>query len=148
VLLAVTLVACHREERRARDVVMPEPTATSASDNPYENNAWALAEGQTLYQWFNCIGCHAQGGGGMGPALMDDAWLYGSRPADVFASIADGRPNGMPAFRQRLSTQQLWQLVTYVRAMSGHARLDVPPSRTDHMQARPSMLAMPEPSSP
>src|SRR4051812_816874 len=37
---------------------------------PFENNAYAVAEGQKLYEAFNCVGCHAHGGGAIGPPLM------------------------------------------------------------------------------
>ena len=39
-----------------------------------------IAEGQRLYNAFNCVGCHAHGGGAIGPALMDDLWIHGSDP--------------------------------------------------------------------
>jgi cytochrome c oxidase cbb3-type subunit 3 len=71
------------------------------------------------------------GGGGMGPALMDDKWRYGSESQNIFATIMDGRPNGMPAFRGRISDEQAWQLVAYVRSMSGWVAKDVAPGRTD-----------------
>ena len=48
---------------------------------------------------YNCSGCHSHGGGGIGPALMDDEWIYGSDPENIFATIVEGRPNGMPTFR-------------------------------------------------
>ena len=38
----------------------------------YENNAYHINQGSRLYRWFNCNGCHANGGGSIGPALMDD----------------------------------------------------------------------------
>src|SRR5204862_1075855 len=87
--------------------------------NEYEENAYALSEGQHLYDYFNCVGCHAHGGGGMGPALMDDKWIYGYNPGQIFASIVQGRPNGMPAFRDRIVDYQVWQLAAYVRSLSG-----------------------------
>jgi hypothetical protein len=55
---------------------------------------------------YNCSGCHGQGGGGMGPALMDDKWRYGSDPANIYATIVQGRPNGMPAFGGHLRTSR------------------------------------------
>jgi cytochrome c oxidase cbb3-type subunit 3 len=103
--------------------------------NPYENNAYAVSQGKQLFTWFNCVGCHAHGGGGMGPPLMDDKWLYGSRPEDIFATIVEGRPNGMPSFRDRIPEQQVWQLVAYVRSMSGQLRSDVLPGRNDELQS-------------
>ena len=55
----------------------------------------------------------------MGPPLMDDEWIYGSEPENIFATIVEGRPNGMPSFRGRIPDYQVWQLVAYVRSMSG-----------------------------
>jgi cytochrome c oxidase cbb3-type subunit 3 len=92
-----------------------------------------MAEGKRLYTVYNCAGCHANGGGGMGPALMDDRWIYGSAPANVYQTIVEGRPNGMPSFRGRISSTQVWMIVAYVESMSGQAPIDVMPGRTDHM---------------
>lgn len=119
---------CKREERRFRD----SPTSAEV-----EKNAWATGEGARLYQWFNCVGCHAHGGGGMGPPLMDAKWLYGSSPDDVYRSIAEGRPNGMPAFRAKIADEEIWQLVAYVRSMSGQLAIDVAPGRQDSLSAKP-----------
>jgi cytochrome c oxidase cbb3-type subunit 3 len=149
-VLAASLVGCEREARRFRQPATkasaPEAArveqiqATGAAaggerPGPYDANAWSVAQGKRLYVWFNCNGCHAQGGGGMGPALMDDKWLYGHRPQDVFASIAKGRPNGMPAFGERIAEQQLWQLAAYVRSMSGLIAEDALPGRSDTLHA-------------
>ena len=37
--------------------------------------AWHVSEGKRLYDGFNCTGCHAYGGGDIGPPLMDDQWI-------------------------------------------------------------------------
>ena len=34
----------------------------------------------------------------MGPALIDRRWTYGSEPGDIYDTIVQVRPNGMPAF--------------------------------------------------
>ena len=87
--------------------------------NPYENDAGAVAQGKMLFNAMNCVGCHApMGGGGMGPPLSDHAWIYGSEPAQVYLSILQGRPNGMPAFAKALPPDAIWQLVSYVRTLS------------------------------
>jgi cytochrome c oxidase cbb3-type subunit 3 len=105
---------------------------------PYDRNAWAVSEGKRLYAWYNCVGCHANGGGGMGPPLMDDQWIYGSEPAQIHATIVEGRPNGMPSFGGKIPDQQIWQIVAYVRSLSGQLPKDVRSTRTDHMSAHPS----------
>jgi cytochrome c oxidase cbb3-type subunit 3 len=85
---------------------------------PYYDNAQAVATGRQLYNRFNCVGCHFNGGGGIGPALMDDTWIYGGRLDQIHASIEQGRPNGMPAWHGKLTDEQIWQIATYVRSMS------------------------------
>jgi cytochrome c oxidase cbb3-type subunit 3 len=152
-LLPLILVAaCHREQREARPIATEtgrfEPAVTASltagisangpvAMDPYRGNAYAMGEGKRLYEAFNCVGCHAHGGGAIGPALMDDRWIYGSEPANIFSTIVEGRPNGMPSFRRRLADYQVWQLVAYVRSLSGLAPIDAAPGRDDHMAVRP-----------
>ena len=143
---------CKREERRFQ-VAPPLATQIDAKQlsplhaggasssklvkNEYEENAPAMSEGKRLYENFNCVGCHAHGGGGMGPALMDAKWLYGSAPEQVFATIVEGRPNGMPSFRGKIVDYQLWQIVAYVRSMSGLANKSAAPGRNDDLKGKP-----------
>ena len=151
---AVALVACEREQR---SFSTPIPNAQRAASterlsgnqpglaqtggvksaagpgSPYESNAYGVAQGKHLYRWYNCSGCHANGGGGFGPALMDADWRYGSEPAQIYQSIVQGRPNGMPSFGGHIPEDQVWQIVAYVRSMSGQLRKDVAPSRGDSM---------------
>ena len=105
--------------------------------NEYEENAYALSEGKSLYSAYNCVGCHAHGGGGMGVPLIDDKWIYGSNPEQIFATIVEGRPNGMPSFRGKIPDHQVWQLSAYIRSMSGLVGKDAAPNRDDHMHAGP-----------
>lgn len=69
----------------------------------------------------------------MGPPLMDDEWRYGGRIDQIAASIAEGRPNGMPMWRGKLTADQIWQLSAYVRSLSGQVRKDAVPSRGDEV---------------
>ncbi|WP_239027266.1 c-type cytochrome [Ramlibacter algicola] len=169
--LVVALAACEREERTFR-TPLPNATPQQAGErqsanqpaqprtdlvrnaasprSPYEGNAYGVAQGKRLYRWYNCGGCHANGGGGMGPALMDEHWRYGGEPAQIFQSIVQGRPNGMPSFGGHIPEDQVWQIVAYVRSMGGQLRKDVAPSRSDTMypgeaeNARPKMPIKPE----
>jgi cytochrome c oxidase cbb3-type subunit III len=142
----LVLAGCDREARRfsvdpAFDtssdtqalISLRTPDRSKPHPNPAELNAYSLNQGMTLYRNFNCNGCHANGGGGMGPPFIDEAWLYGSRPEDIFASIMDGRPNGMPAFRAHLAPGQAWQLAGYVRSLGDMVRIDAAPGRDDHI---------------
>jgi cytochrome c oxidase cbb3-type subunit III len=84
----------------------------------YYNNAEAVNTGKRLFSQYNCSGCHSSGGGGMGPDLMDDVWIYGSRLEQIHQTLADGRPNGMPAWGGKVPDEQLWDLAVYVRSLS------------------------------
>jgi cytochrome c oxidase cbb3-type subunit III len=147
---SLALVACDREERQTRGKPIAQnvpagnspDTVYAGNANPpplnpgfasYERNAPALAQGQQLYLQMNCVGCHFHGGGGMGPALMDDKWRYGGRIDQIAATIAEGRPNGMPAWRDKLTSDQIWQLAAYVRSMSGQVPKDAVSSRADEV---------------
>lgn len=142
---------CQREDRQfqsppsgstaVNSIQMPPLHAGNAPPlppvaNAYQENAYAMAQGQRLFTAYNCNGCHANGGGGSGPALMDDVWIYGSAPQNIFATIVEGRPNGMPSFRGRIPDDQVWQITAYVRSLSGLAPFDAAPSRRDAMEAK------------
>ena len=86
--------------------------------NPYTDDPGALSQGRQLFNGFNCAGCHGSaGGGGMGPPLADEDWIYGASDAQIYASIVQGRPNGMPAFGQALTGEAGWKLAAYVRSL-------------------------------
>ena len=84
----------------------------------FEGNKAAIAAGKELFGQMNCTGCHFNGGGGMGPALMSGHWRYGGRIDQIYASIAQGRPNGMPSWQDSLQPQQMWELAAYVKSLS------------------------------
>lgn len=86
-------------------------------DNPYEGDPNAIVEGRQLYRWMNCLECHGQGGGSIGPPLWDDQWIYGGRGIDIAESILFGRPNGMPAFAGHLPEEAVWKIVAYVQSL-------------------------------
>jgi cytochrome c oxidase cbb3-type subunit 3 len=114
---------------------MEQPASTSGS-KPYESEAYAVSEGKRLYEAYNCVGCHAHGGGGIGPPLMDANWIYGGTPQNIHDTILEGRPNGMPSFRGKIPDFQVWEIVAYVRSMSGQLPKDIAPGRDDHMSVK------------
>jgi cytochrome c oxidase cbb3-type subunit III len=161
---ATILSACDREERHGRskpigetvpagqspDTIYPgsgTPPPVDARAKLYDNNAPAIAEGQELYMQMNCVGCHSHGGGGMGPPLMDDEWRYGGRIDQIAATIAEGRPNGMPAWGGKLTDDQIWKLAAYVRTLSGQPSKDAVASRSEEMSnTTPQTLTPREPT--
>jgi len=125
-------LGCSREERD-----FDEPPS---SPHRYDDNAYAISQGRRLFNAMNCVGCHSQGGGGMGPALMDDRWIYGSEPEQIHRTIVKGRPNGMPSFEGRLTDQQVWQLVAYVRTIGSLTENMARSARDDHMKVAPNQM--------
>jgi len=95
-------------------------TAAQSIHNPFEGDADAIARGKVLYGAMNCVYCHGAGGAGLiGPALNARGWRYGGTPGEVFNSIHDGRPKGMPAWGQRLPPQEIWRLTAYIESLGG-----------------------------
>jgi cytochrome c oxidase cbb3-type subunit 3 len=152
-LLALAAAGCDQEKRLfVKPVTQPHPITiaesvaelqpgqagpgmkmTGKAGGYDETNAYEVSQGKQWFRWYNCVGCHAQGGGAIGPALMDDQWIYGSKPDEIFATIMLGRPNGMPAFRGRIPEGQAWQLVAYVRSMSGLVATAAAPNRSERL---------------
>ena len=134
-IACLALPGCDREERGMKG--QPKAETISRTDDPraaeYEGNAFQISQGQRLFAWMNCSGCHSHGGGGMGPPLMDDEWRYGGRMEDIVRTILHGRPNGMPPFQNKITEQQAWQLAAYVHTLSARTRKDAVGARTDEM---------------
>jgi cytochrome c oxidase cbb3-type subunit 3 len=150
IALGVLAAGCKREQTYFRpspaslivfnsaareSVVQPGGSKTEPhASNPYEGNAQGISEGQRLYNWYNCSGCHANGGGGMGPPLIKQTWIYGGEPENVFDTIVKGRPNGMPAWGGRIPEYEVWEIVTWIRAMNGLEPRSATPDRTDTLE--------------
>jgi mono/diheme cytochrome c family protein len=86
--------------------------------NSAAHDAKAAEAGATLFTGMNCDGCHGGGAvGAVGPSLTDGRWRYGGADADIFRSIAEGRPKGMPAFGGVLQPAMIWRLVAYIKSL-------------------------------
>jgi len=135
VVAVVCLTACHAAHRGvgAAPVLGADAAVVTSAFTPgldhsvstidpraakYYDNAAAVNEGMRLFGQYNCSGCHSNGGGGMGPSLMDDEWIYGSRLEQIHHTLVEGRPNGMPSWGGKVPDEQLWEIAAYVRSMS------------------------------
>ncbi len=151
-LLPILLLSCQREKRDLRPAPVrlalyetgarqselepggpkPQPVVT----NPSYGSAYDISEGQRLYNWYNCAGCHANGGGAIGPPLIKESWIYGGEPAQLYDTIVKGRPNGMPTWGGRIPEYQIWQIVAYVRSMNHEQPKSATPPRTDTLEQK------------
>ena len=110
------------EPRRAWATKIPPGTATAS--NPIVVTRAVLADGKQLYA-DNCLFCHGPQGKGDGKV----GEVYAPRPANLhlprLLSAPDGHfyeviTNGystMPAFYKRLSPEERWRIVAYVREL-------------------------------
>lgn len=86
--------------------------------NPFEGDRGKIKEGGALFVSYNCMDCHgADGSGAMGPSLADGRWHFGGTAGEVYQSIFEGRPEGMPAWGGRIPDDQIWRLVAYVQSL-------------------------------
>jgi cytochrome c oxidase cbb3-type subunit III len=98
---------------------LPAQHPLRALANPREHDPRAIEEGKQLFVSYNCADCHGgDGSGGMGPSLQDGRWHFGGTPGEVYESISEGRPDGMPSWGGRINDSQIWALVAYVRTLS------------------------------
>jgi mono/diheme cytochrome c family protein len=90
----------------------------------------ALAEGQKIYLSY-CAVCHGERGDGQGPGRVS----LGPQPADfrnkkyqrlspsyLFWRVSEGGTVGpynlMPAYKSRLSKEEIWQVIAYLKTFS------------------------------
>jgi cytochrome c oxidase cbb3-type subunit III len=141
-LVALTLIgACYRDtgevERGARPIVdipvgpPPGPDDVGKDvermENPLKDDPNVLRDGHKLFLSYNCAGCHGDhAGGGMGPSLRDDIWLYGSAPAQIFDSITEGRAHGMPSWGTKIPEEHAWKITAYIKSLRTKAEPQPP----------------------
>jgi cytochrome c oxidase cbb3-type subunit 3 len=86
--------------------------------NPFHGDQTKIKEGGSLFVSYNCMDCHGMdGSGAMAPSLADGRWHFGGSAGEVFQSIYEGRPDGMPAWGGRIADDQIWRLVAYVQSL-------------------------------
>ena len=88
--------------------------------NPADARPGAITRGKQLFVRMNCAGCHGYDAkGGMGPDLTDRYWRYGGSPLAIYASIIEGRPQGMPAWSAAIPSEEVWDIVAYIESFGG-----------------------------
>jgi len=113
-LVLAGLSLCLPAVAKAADGVSP------ATKNPPRSSPAVLAAGSQIYA-AHCAGCHGDElAGGIGPDLTDRAWVHGGKAGDIYRTIHDGTPNGMPKWNDRLKPDEIWQLVAYIQSKASH----------------------------
>jgi cytochrome c-L len=99
-------------------VTWAQQNGSAPKKNPYTGNAAAIAEGQALYKKMNCYGCHGmQGGGGMGPSLIDETWKAGDgSDLNLLDQIQNGKGQ-MPPYKTMVNEDEAWKLIAFIRSL-------------------------------
>jgi len=109
----------------------PHPAAISAEDkarkNPIKFTETSVAKGKKRYNT-QCALCHGERGDGKGdvaaemkltvPDFTNSATLKDRTDGELFAIIGAGK-DPMPGQAGRMKDQERWDLVNYLRALSG-----------------------------
>jgi len=112
------------EEARKKQAVYLKKLAKASYEDIAKDpklSAFVFSRAKVLFA-DNCAPCHQRGGNGkLGefPNLLDDSWLWGGTFADIQQTITNGRHGHMPAWKGKLSEQQISDVVEYVLSLSG-----------------------------
>jgi mono/diheme cytochrome c family protein len=108
----------------------PTPRAEAAKlKNPVPSSAASIGSGQQLYQKY-CRFCHGAAGAADSPSapkdmkpsnLTDATWDRGSTDGEIFIVIQEGAgpEYKMKGLKGKISDQDTWHLVNYVRSLGG-----------------------------
>jgi mono/diheme cytochrome c family protein len=132
ILLFGALTACGSQEQATEttsDERPPVPAEYSGKTNPFDTDTAASETGETIFQT-NCASCHGTKGQGDGPAAVSltpkpqnlaeneenlgDDYLYW-RISE--GGLMDPFNSAMPAWKDILSEEKIWQIVTYIRTL-------------------------------
>ena len=86
-----------------------------AGDDASKAEQTPVEMGKEIYMQ-KCRSCHGTDGRGtIGPDLTDNEWKYGSSDNQLFESISEGRPGGMPGWKNKLGEEKIRNVILYVR---------------------------------
>ena len=101
--------------------------ATAAfADGPLPHTRKSIERGKNVFLR-NCVACHDRDGKSYSgrdfttipPADLTDpeSWKHDKSPAGIFASIKDGTREEMPAYKEKLKDEEIWELVNFIRSI-------------------------------
>jgi cytochrome c oxidase cbb3-type subunit 3 len=109
--------------------------ANRPSANPYRGDVAAIAKGEETWTTI-CVACHLPEGTGLvGPSLVDPYWKYGNSDAELFSTVSDGRPLGMPPWGPQLGAEKIWQVLAYMETLPKASAMGIGSPEHDAAQA-------------
>jgi cbb3-type cytochrome c oxidase subunit III len=124
--IALAAYGAQQHQHPAEGAAHQHPEAAKMK-NPVAMTPESIAAGQQVYAK-NCASCHGETGKGDGkmgaelkpppPNLADADWKHGATDGEIFIVVRDGiRTTPMKSFKSKLTTDQMWQVVNYMRSL-------------------------------
>ena len=125
-LLLLLIVALPAQSQAPKSPYGAVPAEDAAKSNPVKSTAESLAKGKKWYG-IDCAMCHGDTGDGKGDVAQDTklqivdftdpATLKSRTDGEMYWVIKNGHQD-MPPEGPRVKTDDLWNLVNYVRSLS------------------------------
>jgi cytochrome c oxidase cbb3-type subunit 2 len=95
----------------------PVPVEMASLKNPFAGDKRAALTGKEIFLK-HCAVCHGSDAKGViGPDLTDQEWKYGNSDGDLYTTISEGRPGGMPNWGTQLGNDNVWKVISYIRTI-------------------------------
>lgn len=105
------------KEARLAAAKAKEGEAKAVPTHEEDRTRHLAEEGKEVYAE-RCASCHGPDGkGGIGPDLTQKSYKYGRTAPEVTKTVVEGRPGGMPGFKNDLSQEKLEGVVQYVLSL-------------------------------
>ncbi len=103
-------------EKKMADAKAAASIKGAAEKQSFSGDEAAIAEGAEIYR-SSCAVCHeADGTGGIGSDLTEEL-KFGASEENLYESIAAGREDGMPGFKQQLSDTKIRKLIAFLETL-------------------------------
>lgn len=127
VTVALCLLSVGRAEDSAVSVKWVAPAAQAQKKNPISADARSIDAGRKIYMQ-RCAKCHGEKGNGDGPdakelnlhpAKFTGSSIHDESDGALYWKITVGK-KGMPDFGKRLSPNDRWNVINFVKTLGGH----------------------------
>jgi mono/diheme cytochrome c family protein len=123
-LLVAFLSVAQESKPTPKTAYNPVPVKAAREPNPVKSTPESIAEGKKTYG-YDCAQCHGATGDGKTdvakdlkiPDLTDPAFLKDRTDGELFYILKNGHGN-MPREGGRVQSEQLWNLVNYLRSLA------------------------------
>ena len=100
-----------------KEMALAAKSEKSVTVKQYSGDREAIKEGKEIFTT-TCAPCHkVDATGGIGPNLTLAKLKYGVTHKDLYESIANGRPNGMPPFLQQIGSEKISKVIAFLEPL-------------------------------